>query len=101
MFGPPTKLSRGRLSELGDIMMLRWVYAAVGVVIGALAFSTFATARTPSPPPEVAAAVVTDDHHPAHNVVFPNGVIGVSGVAYGEPAGYRPSAPKPIAYNRI
>ncbi len=47
-------------------------------------------AQIPSPPPEIAAQAVYEDHYPANQVTFPNGVKGIPDLVYWEPIGYRP-----------
>src|SRR5258706_7395546 len=47
-------------------------------------------AQIPSPPPEIAAQAVYEDHDPANQVTFPNGVKGIPDLVYWEPIGYRP-----------
>lgn len=48
-----------------------------------------AWAQLPSPLPEIAANNVAEDHYPAHNVTFANGVKGIPGIVYWQPMGYR------------
>jgi acetyl esterase/lipase len=47
-------------------------------------------AQIPSPPPEIAVGVTHEDHYPAAQVTFPNGVKGIPGLVYSQPLGYRP-----------
>jgi acetyl esterase/lipase len=47
-------------------------------------------AQIPSPPPEIAVGVAHEDHYPATQVTFPNGVKGIPGLVYWQPLGYRP-----------
>jgi len=47
-------------------------------------------AQIPSPPPEIAAQAAHEDHYPANQVTFPNGVKGLPGLVYWQPIGYRP-----------
>jgi len=54
-----------------------------------LCISIPALAQLPTPPPEISADKAMADHYPAHDVAFPNGVRGISGVVYSEPVGYR------------
>jgi acetyl esterase/lipase len=55
-----------------------------------LSVSALAAAQLPLPLPEVAADVAKVDRYPAHDVIFPNGVRGIPGTVYWEPARYRP-----------
>jgi acetyl esterase/lipase len=66
-------------------MMIR----VLGISVLALCASVSGWAQLPSPLPEVSADRAKVDHYPAHDVAFPNGVRGISGVVYSEPAGYR------------
>ncbi len=61
----------------------------LGVSLLALCASVSCWAQLPSPVPEVSADGAKADRYPAHDVAFPNGVRGISGVVYSEPAGYR------------
>lgn len=65
------------------------IVRVLGISFLALCASVSGWAQLPSPIPEISADRAKVDHYPAHDVAFPNGVRGISGVVYSEPTGYR------------
>jgi acetyl esterase/lipase len=65
--------------------MIRALRASVLV----LCVSTSAWAQVATSAPQVSTDGAKVDHYPAHDVEFPNGVVGTSGIIYSEPIGYR------------
>lgn len=64
--------------------MIRGIFASV-----ILGLSAIATAQLPAPDPEIAADKSVADRYPAAQVNFQNGVMGIPGLTYWEPVGYR------------
>jgi hypothetical protein len=60
------------------------------LIANAISVSTTVATQLPSPTPEIVAQVTREDRYLARNVSFPNGVRGIPGVIFWNPAGYRP-----------
>jgi acetyl esterase/lipase len=70
---------------------IRWgtITYALRISVLALCVSASAWAQSVSSAPEISTDGAKVDHYPAHDVRFPNGVRGISGIVYSEPNGYR------------